>query len=129
MFIQGVLQNGALASLTLRSVRSAVDDTGFRWIISGTKGEIEFTSSMGIIADLPAAKLRVRKWGGEVESVEVEDKEEPEYVKAVTAPGENVARVWEAFHRGDASRAATIQDSLVIHELLEDIIDNGVYAP
>ncbi|KAH8176790.1 oxidoreductase family, NAD-binding rossmann fold domain-containing protein [Sarocladium implicatum] len=128
MFIQGVLANGALASLTLRSIRSAVDDTGFRWIVSGTKGEMEYTSGPGIMADLPAGKIRVRTWGGDVEDVSV-DEQEPEHVKKVSAPGGNVARVWEAFHNGDGKRAASIMDSLRIHELLGEIIDQGIYAP
>lgn len=50
IFIQGVLENGGVASLTNRSVRAAVDDSGFRWIISGTKGEIELTTKPGVIA-------------------------------------------------------------------------------
>src|SRR5688572_18588975 len=100
MFVQGILGNGALAALTLRSVRTAVDDTGFRWIVSGTKGEIELTSSPGIMAGLPEARLRIRKWGSEAEEVGVGD-EDPDHVKVVTAPGGNVARVWEAFHKSD----------------------------
>lgn len=128
MFVQGVLTNGALASVCIRSLRPAADDTGFRWVISGTKGEIELTSPPGIMTGLPGVKIRMRNWGTDAEDVSV-SQEDPSHIKSVTEPGTNVARTWEAFNEGAEDRFSSISDSVKVHELLEKIIDGAIYAP
>lgn len=130
IFIQGVLEKGALASLVLRSVRTAVDDCGFRWIITGTKGEIELTTKPGVMAFLPpgTSQIRVRKWGSEAYVVDY-DTDEGEHISKIPPPGINVARVWEAFAKGDEDGYASIEESLKIHELLEKIHQDAIWAP
>jgi predicted dehydrogenase len=130
VFIQGVLENGGVASLALRSVRTAVDDSGFRWIISGTKGEIDLTTKPGMIAGLPSggSQIRVRKWGSEAKVVEFEA-DEGEHINKISAQGRNVARVWDAFAKGDRDGYALIEDSLKTHELLEIIHRDAIWAP
>lgn len=127
--LQGVLDNGAVASLSLRSSRSAVDDTGFRWLISGTKGEIELTTKPGVIQFLPpGTQIRLRTWGADSRVVDF-DVDEEEYIRNVPAPGINVARVWEAFAKGEEDGYTSIEESLPTHELLETIIQKAVWAP
>lgn len=130
IFIQGLLENGGVASLALRSVRTAVDDTGFRWIISGNKGEIELTTKPGVIAFLPpgGSQIRVRKWGSEADVVDFETGE-GEHVRKISPPGPNVARVWEAFAKGEEDGYASIEESLKTHELLEKIHKDAIWAP
>lgn len=130
IFIQGILDNGAVASMALRSVRTSVDDYGFHWIISGTKGEIEFTSKPGVISFLPSggSRIRLRKWGSEVCDVSFEVSE-GDHINKVTPIGRNVARVWEAFARDDKDGFATIEEALRIHELLDVIHQSAIWAP
>ena len=127
MFIQGILENGALASLTLRSVRTTVDDSGFRWIISGTKGEIELTTEPGVIGFLPpgGSQIHVRKWGSEAEVVKFK-LDEGEHIRLVPPPGQNVARVWEALAKGEEDGFASIEESVKTQELLELIHQNAI---
>lgn len=128
MFIQGVLENGAAAFLSLRSVRKTVADVGFRWLISGTDGEIEYTSGPGVVQWLPNPEIRVRKWGGATETISV-DSTEQEHVASLGPPSNNIARVWEAFAVGDSEPVATLEQSLVVHQVLEKIIREAIYAP
>lgn len=129
MFIQGLLENGGVASLALRSVRTAVDDCGFRWIISGTKGEIELTTKPGVISFLPpGSQIRVRKWGSEAYVVGF-DTDEGEHISKISPFGINVARVWEAVAKGEEGAYASIEDSLKTHELLEKIHQDAIWAP
>lgn len=130
MFIQGVLGNGGVASLALRSVRTAVDNSGFRWIITGTKGEIEVTTPPGVLAFLPpgASQIRLRKWGSEAEVIDY-DTDEGEHIRNIPPPGINVARVWEAFAKGEEDGYASIEESLKTHELLEKIHRDAIWAP
>jgi predicted dehydrogenase len=130
IFIQGILEKGGLASLTLRSIRTAVDDCGFRWIISGTKGEIELTTKPGVLAFLPPgeSQIRVRKWKSDAYVVPY-DTDEGEHIRNIPPPGINVARVWEAVAKGDKDGYASIDDSLKTHELLEKIHRDAIWAP
>jgi predicted dehydrogenase len=130
MFIQGVLENGGVASLSLRSVRAAVDDTGFRWIISGTKGEIELTTKPGLIGFLPpgGSQIRVRKWGSAPNVVDFET-DESDHIRKISPPGPNVARVWEVFAKGEKDGYASIEESLKTQELLELIHRDAIWAP
>ena len=43
ILVQGELANGALASISFRKARKPVDALGLRWLITGTKGELEVT--------------------------------------------------------------------------------------
>ncbi len=44
ILVQGVLESGATASLVFRKPTASVDEVGFRWVITGTHGEIEATA-------------------------------------------------------------------------------------
>jgi hypothetical protein len=67
ILVQGVLASGAVASFAFRKPPStAVDDVGFRWLITGTKGEIEVTvPEMNWQFADPRMKLRIKKVGEE----------------------------------------------------------------
>ena len=130
MFIQGVLENGGVASIALRSVRTSVDNCGFRWIITGTKGEIKVTTAPGVLAFLPpgGSHMRLRKWGSEAEVVDY-GTDEGDHIRKIPPPGINVARMWEAFAKGEEDGYAAIEESLKTHELLEEIHRDAIWAP
>ena len=92
----------------------------FRWIISGTKGELELTSPPGIMSFPPEFKVRIRRSNADSEEV-VFGGEEPEHISSLPAPAANVGGVWEAFHQGNGERALSIREAVKVHELLEKI--------
>lgn len=70
--IQGVLQNSAVASITLRTARKNVDNVGYRCLVSGTKGEIEFTAEPAIFENADfGLTLKTRMWNGGTDEVEM----------------------------------------------------------
>jgi hypothetical protein len=59
--VQGALKSGAVASLAYRTVKSTIDGIGINWLISGTNGEIQITTSEAQwqMSD-PKRKLRLK---------------------------------------------------------------------
>lgn len=126
ILIQGVLDNGAVATLSLRSSATTADDVGFRWIISGTEGEVIFTGGVGFIQnDIANTKIQFRKWGSGAEDVEFGG----ENTGGLTGSPLSLARLYEAFASGDSEGFATIDQSLQTEKLLEDIVKSAVWAP
>ncbi len=123
ILVQGTLSSGAVASIIFRKPKSAVDGVGFRWIITGTKGEIEITTKEAMtwqMAD-PSMKLRV-KVGSESEAREVDYKgEADDRLSALEPVALNTARSYVAFAEDDQSRYATFASALKTHKLLERI--------
>lgn len=127
MFVQGLLENGGVASLALRSARAVVDGKGFRWVISGTKGEIELVTEPGVIQFLPpGTQVRLMKPGSDAQLVSFEA--EAEHISGLSSAGPSVARLWEAF-ANDEAVYPTIEESVKVHELLEKINGRGIWAP
>lgn len=130
--VQGILASGGLASYSLRSARSSVSGVGYRWLISGTDGELELTINEGVLFqnDMAAgdAKIVIRRWGQEAEVVDVGGEEEA-HVVAVGDPAKNVARAYEAFAKADEDGYLSIQESVRLHKLLERIAKDAKWAP
>jgi predicted dehydrogenase len=121
-FIQGVLNSGAVASVTFRRAKKTVDNVGLRWLITGTKGEIEVVSPEGFppIAS-EGQTIHVRSYdGAEAELVEFRDGSEPEHVK-VPSPGTNTSRLYEAFAAGNKEDYSSFEDVLETQKLLDKI--------
>jgi predicted dehydrogenase len=131
LLLQGTLASGALASISYRMPSSsALDDIGIRWLITGTKGQIEVVAPESQWQfDPPGIMLRVKigdeetrvvDWKGEADRVEVES------VRERVFPGRNTARAWEAFAAvriGEdmRERYPDFADGVLVHELLERI--------
>ncbi|KAL7946807.1 hypothetical protein V8C42DRAFT_343728 [Trichoderma barbatum] len=128
ILLQGVLESGAVASVTMRTCTEPVDNTGFRWIISGTKGELELTCDPGIFHwGLTGLKLKLREFGGEAKEIDF-NPGESEHVSQVPYSGQNVARVYEAFAKGEEDGYATLDDALKVHRALEKAKLHAVWA-
>jgi predicted dehydrogenase len=124
IFVQGVLEGGAVASLSFRSVPSAVDRTGFRWLISGTKGEIEVTApELGWQLRSSKAALKVRV--GKGEEIQTVDLSTDPTSTTVPFPGSNTAGLYDAFAKGDGSKYATFEDAVKTHHLLDRIVQSS----
>lgn len=130
IFVQGILESGAIASVNMRSSPAkTVDGVSFRWIISGTAGEIELILPPGGAWQMgaPGQTLRVSNAENqEIETVDVTDSSEAAFVSGVPSPGTNTARVYEAFFDGKTDRYATFESSLKTHQLLEEILTGSL---
>lgn len=127
ILVQGVLQNGALASIACRTTPVTAGEVGARWIISGTKGEIEAVWDGGQWQiHSPSKQLKYKLVGGEEKNVTLETGKLPEGVE-VSAAGLNTVLIFDAFANGDASRYADFETALKNHVLLETILKKSGY--
>lgn len=120
IFVQGVTEQGVISSLVFRNSKGTTDDTGIRWIISGTKGEVSITGSeMWQLLD-KELKLRVKIGGEPAQNVSFDDHRvaAAEKVKPMAA---NVTSVYHAFAKGDKTKYATFESAAKTSRLLERI--------
>lgn len=120
--LQGTLKNGASASIVYYNAPGkAIDDTGIRWLITGTEGQIEVTTpEMQWQIGPPGTKLRARLGrDAEVEVVDFENVGEDSAVKDAPFPGPNTARLYEAFVEGRKEDYADFESAVKTHELLD----------
>ncbi|KAF7563649.1 hypothetical protein G7046_g434 [Stylonectria norvegica] len=129
ILLQGILESGAVASFSIRATsRSTVDDIGYRWLIAGTEGEIEFTSKSGIFqGGAVEPVLRIRKFGEDAKVVEI-NKDEA-YVTGVQPVGVNIARAYEAFAKGEEDGYETLEGAVKVHKLLDQLNEGALRAP
>ncbi|KAK7219807.1 hypothetical protein V2G26_007810 [Clonostachys chloroleuca] len=133
--IQGTLSSGGIASYALRFVRSTVNGRGGRWLISGTKGELELTYNQGMAyqGDLGSgagAKLQVKTWGAEkAEEIEVEDKHEGAHITDLHGFAKNTGRLYEAFAKGEEDRYMSIDEAVRLHKFMQRIAKGAAWAP
>lgn len=122
IFVQGVLESGAIASINYHRP-GALLGKPFRWLISGTEGEIEFTLDGALQMGLSGQEIRIKTVHDPKEArvVEWKDEKTPKHVEDVAFPGQNTARVWEAFARGEKEGVADFEDGLRVHRLLDRI--------
>ncbi|KAF4629044.1 hypothetical protein G7Y89_g9105 [Cudoniella acicularis] len=122
IFVQGTLENDALASIVFRKARSAADNVGFRWYITGTEGEIVITTEEGVwqhgISSKRSIKLKIGK-EGETEQIDFSTGDISRASK-VPSPGTNTARQYESFAKPDGE-VVTFESALKTHRLLEKI--------
>ncbi|KAB5536304.1 putative oxidoreductase [Coniochaeta sp. 2T2.1] len=126
ILVQGTLNSGAVASIIFRKPKAAVDNVGFRWIITGTKGEIEVTTkeTQWQMAD-PSFKLRV-KVGKEPEAREVDYTDDGDArLSGLEAIALNTARSYAAFVEKDESRYATFESATKTQRLLNRIAESA----
>ncbi|KAL7941033.1 NAD(P)-binding protein [Trichoderma barbatum] len=127
MFVQGILESGAIASVNYHRPGHLVGKT-LQWIISGTEGEIEFTvngapqmgSSERII------RIKTAKEGNEPRVVDWQVSA-PAHVEGVQFPGQNTAYLYEAFARSGKD-VADFEDAMRLHRLLDRIAKDAGYA-
>jgi predicted dehydrogenase len=120
VLVQGILKNGATASLALRTSKSAVDGTKYRWIITGTEGEIEYLvpEAAPYVAKQPLSfKLKLRN-AETTEEIKITAGDSP--AAKVPAPGTGIARLYENFAT-ENGEVVNFGSALKTHQLLERI--------
>ncbi|KAL6411926.1 Galactose/lactose metabolism regulatory protein GAL80 [Ilyonectria robusta] len=129
IFIQGVLEGGAVASIAFRKPQSAIDNTGFRWLITGTEGEIVVTAPeehwQMIHSDM-RMKIKLGK-AEEVEDVDLSG-QGLDVAAEIPEQGANIALIYDAYAKGDTSRYATFESATKTHRLLEEIVREDVLS-
>ncbi len=120
ILVQGVLESGALASLSFRTVPAAVDEVGIHWLISGTDGEIEVTTpQMPWQLRSPGWTLKIKNGAEEAKDVEFSI---PNENHPGSFLGINTARLYEAYANKETEKYADFEDGLATHCALQKII-------
>ncbi|KAI0419248.1 oxidoreductase [Xylaria grammica] len=120
ILVQGTLESGAVASISVRKPKAEIDGASFRWIISGTEGEAEviIPRSHWQFGEVKRTlKLKI----GENETQNVDFLYGDEFESKVPAIAANVARQYRAFAKGDTETFATFESALKTHRLLDRI--------
>lgn len=128
--IQGILESGALASITLQCTPATAVEPTYRWVVTGSEGELQFThDSRGFIQGDPSlSKLFLKKWKDDLESVDV-SRDEPEHVSSMPLHAINTARLYEALATGDAEGVPTLEAARKVHHFIERVKEVAVWAP
>ncbi|KAI1874850.1 uncharacterized protein JN550_002279 [Neoarthrinium moseri] len=120
IFVQGTLESDAVASIAFRKAHSAADSTGFRWIITGTDGELVVTAPEGhfqFTSEQWSLKLKTgRGQAVEYEEIPLTGLDKSPASK-VQFPGTNIARVYQSFANGDGLEAS-FESATKTHRLL-----------
>lgn len=127
ILVQGVLKDsGAVASICSRDLMHTVDGIGLRWLITGTKGEIEVTAPEGQwqMSD-PGRKLRLKIGKNEAVEVPYANNADKSYLERLSI---NVTGLYEAFLKDDQSHYATFDSALRTHVLLDEILKRSGFA-
>lgn len=128
IFVNGKLESGAVASLSFRKVTKTVDGKGLRWLISGTKGELEITiDGPNFQMDIAKKQLRlVDNSVGVTQDIDFTDAQELAYVKSIPAMGQNTSRLCEKYVAAP-TEVANFDDALKLHQLLDKIATAANY--
>lgn len=129
ILVQGKLKNrGAPASISFRSSRATIEDVGVRWIITGTKGEIEITADRNQWQiESGSKKLKLKLF----ESGEVREYDMPSADLGVASnladSAVNTALIVDGFAKGTEGSYADFASALKMHKLLDTILERSGY--
>ncbi|WYZ41368.1 hypothetical protein EsH8_V_000263 [Colletotrichum jinshuiense] len=127
ILVQGKLQGGATVSIAFRTTIPLAGDVGARWIITGSKGEIEATWAQGQFQlHSPSKKLKITVAEKGEREVSLE-RANQEAVANVQPTGLNTALILDAFAKGNHSQFADFEAALKNHQLLDVILKKSGY--
>lgn len=119
--VQGVLDSGATAAFSVRTCPLPADGVGFRWVITGTEGEVAFTAGPGVFQMSPSdAKITLKKGVAEAEEVDFSQKE-GEYYANIGPMGLNTLRFYEAYAKGQSEAYSTIEQTLETEKVMREL--------
>ncbi|KAK4073312.1 hypothetical protein Purlil1_13075 [Purpureocillium lilacinum] len=120
IFLQGTTGDGAVASFSFRNPKYPADETGFRWIISGTEGEISITGDewWPLMHDELQLRLKV---GVEPTRTISYDSYKVSAADKVPPVAANVVSLYSAFAKGDTTKFASFASAAQTHRILEKI--------
>ncbi|KAJ4155995.1 hypothetical protein LMH87_001212 [Akanthomyces muscarius] len=119
--VQGIMNSGATAALSIRTCPLPADGVGFRWLITGTEGEAAFTAGPGVFQMNPtSAKITLKKGVADSEEIEFNQKE-GNYYANMGPMGGNTMRFYEAVAKGDVGAYSTIEQTLETEKLMHEL--------
>ncbi|KAL0942784.1 oxidoreductase family protein [Colletotrichum truncatum] len=122
ILVQGKLKSGATASINFRTTQATLDGVGIRWIITGSKGEIEVTTAeSNWQAYSPSRTLKVKVFGSETRNVDLQSVDLG-VAANVGRRGVNTALLLDAFAKGKQDQLAGFEAALKNHQLLDEIL-------
>ncbi|KAL7788408.1 NAD(P)-binding protein [Trichoderma afarasin] len=123
------LETGAIANVAFRKVNKTVDGNSLKWLISGTKGEIELSMDGPMLQmDLEKKHLRlVIGREGKVQDIDYDDPDEPKCIRNVAPPGTNTARLFEGF-ANKTTAVASFEEAFKVHKLLDKIAEASGFS-
>lgn len=127
ILVQGLLESGATASITFRNSGSAAQDESFRWIITGSKGEIEVIKGGGQWQMHNAKWSLTLRQGNEVKKVEL-SRPEASTTATVSDAGLNTALLWDAYAKGEKDAITDFESALKTHRLLDIIMKKSGFS-
>lgn len=120
IFVQGITEGGAVASIAFRKPKSPVDDTDFRWIITGTQGEASIVGNGWWQMMDKEMNLQVKIGTEPTQTIDFDSYRAPAAEK-VSPMAANVTSLYDAFAKGDTKRYATFESAAKTHRFLESI--------
>ncbi|GJN74079.1 transcription regulator gal80 [Purpureocillium lilacinum] len=120
IFVQGITEGGAVASIAFRKPKSPVDDTDFRWIITGTQGEASIVGNGWWQMMDKEMNLQVKIGTEPTQTIDFDSYRAPAAEK-VSPMAANVASLYDAFAKGDTTRYASFESAAKTHRFLESI--------
>lgn len=129
ILVQGKLKNrNAPASISFRTSSKTADDTGVRWIITGTKGEIEITANRGQWQiDSSSKKLKLSLYESGETRVYDTTSEDLGVAANLGDSAVNTALIVDGFAKGVEGSYVDFASSLKLHKLLDVILDKSGY--
>ncbi|KAG9232639.1 hypothetical protein BJ875DRAFT_466203 [Amylocarpus encephaloides] len=119
ILVQGRLASGALVNLNWHTVPQPFTAEGTSWTITGTKGTIELKGQpvgwQMLTHDQVVVRVKIE--GKEAREVELDSKVEV----GSGGPGQNTAKTWEAWRKGEESNFPDFVKAVETHEVLERI--------
>lgn len=112
--VHGFLESGAFFDFFLREGKAFDPETGLKWSIYGTKGEVEISGSL-LVSTGAAVVVKVKDENGNVEELPP---------RGPSGADVNIGKLYEGLRTGD-SRIVTFKQALERHRFLESI---GAYS-
>ncbi|UNI24767.1 transcription regulator gal80 [Purpureocillium takamizusanense] len=120
ILVQGITEGGAVASIAFRKPKGPVDDTGIRWIITGTEGEASIVGDGWWQMMDKELKLQVKVGTEPTQTIDFDSYRVPA-VEKVSPLAANVASLYDGFAKGDTTKYATFESAARTHRILERI--------
>jgi predicted dehydrogenase len=121
--LQGRFSSGTLLTYQMRAGPSFPGEPGCRWIINGSKGDIQITNPRGCF-DIEHAGIEIKyRKAGEQEAEIVKLAEDE--LSGLEHPAQNVGRLYEAYAKGETESYANWKVALRRHKFIDEMFERG----
>ena len=127
IFVQGELVEGIPFTFQMRGGPAFKNTPGLDWRVYGSKGEIRITSMPGHIWMGCGTQVQVYRFDTEkVEDIDLSKVfDETDPGSGFEAPADNVARLYDAFAKGESDKYLDFEKSLQWARFIDDLYENA----